>query len=159
VGHFVQGLIAKQTCFQACSEVAPRSRVASLDQGFGLLLVTDAPDSRCNDPIPPKIAAVAQELSLRAPVAYIETEYFGGAGGQRAALWRDGAIIQVCETSDERGTEASTPLRDRPINTMLRAIGVEIGPHLDEFEAIGLDQFRSHEDWLATIHENTVGNG
>src|SRR3954464_5420559 len=29
-------------------------------------------------------------LSHRGPVAYVEAEYFGGVGEQRATLWRDG---------------------------------------------------------------------
>ncbi|MEM9861578.1 MAG: hypothetical protein AAF938_08190 [Myxococcota bacterium] len=53
-------------------------------------------------------------LSEHAPVAYIETEYFGGAGTQSAAAYLDGE-----EAFAEGGVEAG-----HPINRALQMIGV-----------------------------------
>ena len=33
------------------------------------------------------------QWSVSGPVAYVEAEYFGGVGEQRAAVWADGALV------------------------------------------------------------------
>jgi hypothetical protein len=120
VSHNVQGLIAKMGCFEALGELAPRQRIAELEQGFGLLLLKDEAGDPETDPIPPEIAQVAQALSAHAPVAFVETAYFGGGGVQRAALWENGTLVRTCITQP-----GETPREDRPINTVLRALGVD----------------------------------
>src|SRR5437016_6585410 len=58
------------------------------------------------------LVALLLELSKTGPVAYMETEYFGGAGKQAAAAYRLGAEVYLEGASD-----------GRPINHALRAIG------------------------------------
>ncbi len=80
--------------------------------------------------------SLAARLADGRPFAYVETNYFGGAGEQHAALWRDGGL---CLPRDASAGSAR-------INEVLRAMGVTItdGVH-DEFEAIGLHVMRSND--------------
>jgi len=71
-------------------------------------------------------------------LAYVETEYFGGSGGQSATAFVD-------------GREAMAPQRARggggAINQALRAIGVKRSVADDEFDTIGLGERRSMDDY------------
>ncbi len=78
----------------------------------------------------------ARALSADAPVAYVETAYFGGVGEQAAAVWHKGKV----SLHPSQATHA--------INAALRAIGVVHSAAGDEFDAIGLGRFRHTEDWL-----------
>lgn len=76
--------------------------------------------------------------SVGATLLYFETEYFGGMGTQGAAVFRDGDIV-FGPQSAELG----------PINSALALLGVRtIPPAVDEFETVGLNRYRSVEDWL-----------
>jgi hypothetical protein len=71
------------------------------------------------------------------PIVYVETEYFGGAGGQGAAVFRDGEMIG---RPDWREIGA--------INDALSKIGVtHRTDQVDAFEAVGLGAFRSNESF------------
>lgn len=70
--------------------------------------------------------------STRGPFAYIETEYFGGSGGQASVVFSPGA-------APVRFTEGA------PINSALRSIGVKARPGADEFDTLGLGRFRRLE--------------
>ena len=74
-------------------------------------------------------------------VAYIETGYFGGAGGQAAAVFAAGEVTMRAATP--LGREAADA--DGPINTALHALGVVPAAGQDAFEAIGLAQYRDME--------------
>jgi hypothetical protein len=78
-----------------------------------------------------------EELSAAGRVAYIETEYFGGAGAQGAAVWEGGKIILGPRQADIG-----------PINDALRLLGIMRTQTQDEFEVAGLGQHRQTEDWL-----------
>lgn len=75
-------------------------------------------------------------------LAYIETNYVGGTGMQAAAVYRDGQIKLRSATGI--GPQKSGP--DTPVNSALRTLGVTPPPDRDEFEAAGLDRFRSLDD-------------
>ena len=88
------------------------------------------------------LAAVASR-SGDAGLAYIEAEFFGGAGDQGAALFRHGEL----EWLSEFGPIGSVmPLT--PISEALQRLGVERGKFADEFEALGLGRHRDMTDWL-----------
>jgi len=70
-------------------------------------------------------------------LAYIETEYFGGTGGQSATAFVDGQQVMAPQTA--RGGAG-------PINQALRRIGVQ-RTDLDEFDTIGLGERRSMDDY------------
>lgn len=83
----------------------------------------------------PPLDAFGAWLSARGPVAYVETNYFGGAGDQGACAWRGGVRIY----GPRRGLGD-----DGVINEALVAIGV-VPERGDAFDALGLGAWRSNE--------------
>jgi hypothetical protein len=81
------------------------------------------------------VADALVDLSLEGPIAYVETEYFGGIGDQAAAVYRDGQRIYaegMIDLDDPRhGGEGN-------INDALALLGVVAGEGEDEFDALGL---------------------
>jgi hypothetical protein len=87
--------------------------------------------------------------SLFYPIAYVETEYFGGDGEQAAAVWEAGQI--TFGPLRTRTPEDTSPLLDGAINQALRMLGVVRVEAIDEFAALGLGRYRNNEDWIAAI--------
>jgi hypothetical protein len=67
--------------------------------------------------------------------AVIETDYFGGMGSQSAVVYRGSEEIMPAET-DSGG----------PINKALRVLGVVRQQGRDEFDTVGLGQYRDFDD-------------
>lgn len=87
----------------------------------------------------------AADCSTRAPLAYIETDYFGGSGTQSAVLWQAGQLLIGPATLDTtQGVQRQPTLW--PVNVVLRALGVRAKPPEDEFAAFGLANVRSNDD-------------
>ena len=132
--------------------------VADLGQGLGLIPMTTAlfDEVRLSseaDPrfapaqlFPPGFEVVLAAWSAVDPVAYVEAEYFGGAGSQFAALWRGGVLILGPLILEE---DKPWPAPGwSPISQALRHLGVTAGGHYDEFDAIRLGRHRDVEDWI-----------
>ncbi len=83
------------------------------------------------------VEAWVKVMSVGSPIAFVETEYFGGEGFERAGVWRLGQI--ALGPLDGAGS----------INQALRAVGVKSPTENQEFEHVGLDRCRSVEEWLA----------
>ena len=86
---------------------------------------------------------------------YIETDYFGGMGGQAAALLESGSLSWTRSDSTTEPNQppslwtrifrsSATSLKS-PISEGLRILGVVSGSEHDEFDAVGLARFRSLE--------------
>jgi hypothetical protein len=71
-------------------------------------------------------------------LAYVETEYFGGAGEQSAMAYVDGREVMAPQRSRGGGG---------PINQSLRAIGAARTEANDEFDTVGLGLHRSMDDY------------
>lgn len=83
-----------------------------------------------------------QELSIVSPIAYIETDYFGGTGAQGAIVFQDGHCVYE-PINSEIG----------PISTALRLLGVRKKANMkDEFDEVGLGRFRSNDGWIDCIN-------
>ena len=82
------------------------------------------------------LAELLSEQSSNGPVAYIETDYFGGVGEQAAAVW-------------DRQRFTVTPQKGAygPINAALAALGASAESSYDAFEAIGLTHCRQMDVW------------
>ncbi|WP_232660619.1 hypothetical protein [Pseudonocardia sp. TRM90224] len=100
--------------------------------GFGLL--------------PAGSATTLATWSKAGPLAYVEADFFGGVGFQRAAVWFDGDLV-LGPISVEPGKPAAGCT---PISQALRALGVVSGGHEDEFDAVGLGRHRETDDWLTS---------
>ena len=84
------------------------------------------------------LARFAELLSRSGSVAYVETDYFGGAGEQAACVW-------------SRGQRVLRPRRARggTVNAALRLLGVQACGLQDEFDAVDLGRYRETGSWLA----------
>jgi hypothetical protein len=136
-------------------ERLPAAVLCPLPQGFALVPITDRladaldNDAHATADVPPAKAhdmvALASALSMRGPVVWAATRFFGGAGGQQAVVWRDGQVVlEIVEDEDDR---AAWP--DSPISRGLLYIGVVAAAGEDEFDALGLGRYRSNEAWEA----------
>ncbi len=83
------------------------------------------------------------EGSRSTTVAFISAGYFGGAGGQEAVVWTNGVVVR----------------RNIDINEALRLLGVRKEPGRDEFDTVGLGQYRSNAAWAAAAIMNTLLEG
>jgi len=72
-------------------------------------------------------------------IAKISTDYFGGSGSQRAKLFVDNKIEY--EADDEYNYRLS------PINDVLKKMGIVRKEGMDEFDTIGLGNYRTNEDF------------
>ena len=84
----------------------------------------------------PAVEAWARALSRSTAITYIETEYVGGEGFERAGVWSGGSI--ALGPLDGAGS----------INQALRALGVQPAPGVEAFELVGLGRHRSLDEWL-----------
>jgi hypothetical protein len=158
MGHHIHGFIGRWDELLKAAERLPGALVKSLPLSYGFLPVTDhlAGD---DEPAPfgelerltARLGAWAEEISGQFPLAYVETDYFGGEGSQVAMVWAGGEVVfGPVRTSDlrEGGKFPRTKLLEGAINRALRHIGVERGAKRDEFDALGLGQHRSNESWM-----------
>jgi hypothetical protein len=143
MGHNVTGLIAKLEP----ALVTPDSSwvVAPLGQGFVLAVRSDQ-DLTPRDPIPAVFLETATAIGSKSPVAYVVTCYFGGIGEQAAAVWAPSEHMEY-EIGEGPG----------PINRALRLIGVQSSDAYDEFDAAGLQWFRSNDAWIEFSRSGKAG--
>jgi hypothetical protein len=153
MGHFITGLIGEPTLLGKFSASTSLHKPCNLAQGLAFLPLRDEdiydlisqPQTEFTEGfnyLSTQLSSVLAAASKEGPLAYIETEYFGGDGAQGAVVFSDGAIA-FGPKSAEQG----------PINEALRMLGVTVSaPHSDEFQAVGLQRHRHTEDWLVS-HE------
>jgi hypothetical protein len=148
MGHDVQAFISSRALLERVHQQYSGSQVVELTQGLALLPLLDT----VYDAIPAeedigirdrrflflssKIVQLIVRYSTNGSIGYLETNYFGGAGGQGAILANEGEVIY----GPEWGPDS--------INSILRMLGVSNGDARDEFDAVGLGRFRSNEDWI-----------
>lgn len=93
---------------------------------------------------------LGKDLSSQGAVAFVETEYFGGIGVQAAIVWLNGDVALGPLTDWENA--AFSPV-SHPINQALQLMGVVCSGGEDEFDTVGLGQFRSNE---AALRPKTI---
>jgi hypothetical protein len=163
MAHYIHGFVAR---LEALRDAAAGlgGVVAALTQGFGFLPITKqlaGPEGpwpfEALERLTARLADWGVVQSARFPLAYIETEYFGGTGAQAAVAWQGGRVVygRVVYGPDQSKSEwidgrfVSVPLPDKAINRAVRLLGVDRGMAIDEFDALGLGRHRSDEGWLA----------
>jgi hypothetical protein len=156
MGFVVAGVVGGMELMTAAARDLATVTLVPLRQGLMLLPMTAALFDEVEN-----TAADADELgfwklpggfegtllawSAGGPVAYIEAEYFGGTGTQRAAVWASSALILGPIGTRER---EPFPEAGSPISQALRALGASADGSVDEFEAVGLDTHRRAYDWV-----------
>jgi len=160
MGHMIQGIIGKPETLQkiTISFSPAQLTIEELPQDFKLLLlcekareIIDAQVNLNNNTIKPfeffdsKLKKHLESTGLSGIFAYIETDYFGGVGTQSAGFFKDGKLLESYK-GDTRNIDPTIPwpdrLLDEPINKVLRKIGVLRNPDLDEFDTLGLGEYR-----------------
>ncbi|MEV8313690.1 hypothetical protein AB0Q95_05905 [Streptomyces sp. NPDC059900] len=155
MGYELQAVIAGEVLRTEARQL-PEARLASIGQGLSLMPMTDAllesvADGAESDALgfwrlPEEFARTLAAWSTAGPVAYVETEYFGGAGEQQAVVWDRGAIV-LGPLHEPEGR--SLPPEGSAISRALRRLGVVAGDGEDEFAAVGLGRHRCVDDWIA----------
>jgi hypothetical protein len=113
-------------------DLVPIGNAALKAHAFPFLPLTD----ERNDELPSEIAKLCERLSMECLLAYVEAEFFGGAGAQAHALFSAGKMVGPVAVSDVA------------IDDALRQLGVQRGEATDEFDVVGLGQHRNTNDWL-----------
>ncbi len=148
MGHHVTGLIARRDTLAKLSGPLKGQPHFELEEGFGFLPLDyenldDVVGLYAGDAIgkfeylSPKLIELLENASQNCALAYIETDYHGGTGGQSAAVFRNGKVVYG-PISAERNA----------INEALGVLGVQANPgEFDRFETIGLQRHRHNEDY------------
>jgi hypothetical protein len=148
MGHCVQAIITTSDVADQLKARYPQLHRVTGRQGFAILpvdadfidSVTGARPAQSTEDFMLLTAAfddLLRGLSQLGPIAYIETEYFGGVGGQGAAVYSGGQTVMEPEWG-ELGT----------INRALGLIGVKHRLLGDRFQALGLEEYRSNDDLI-----------
>jgi len=80
-----------------------------------------------------------REFGRDKTIAKISTDYFGGNGHQEAKLF--------VNNKKEYDKSSEFDWTERPINTVLKMMGVSKKDQKDEFDTINLSNYRSNEDF------------
>jgi hypothetical protein len=149
VTHSVTGLIAKPAILESFAREHALHPPIALAAGLAILPLRDVdidsivvPPCDYDDEHPQYLSRQLIDLlrrtSHQGPLIYFETEYFGGMGGQGAAVFQDGEV-----TFGPQWGQIGT------INQALRLLGVRVEPPADdEFDTVGLGRYRRTERWL-----------
>lgn len=156
MGHHIHGFVASYEGLRAAAQTLHGACVCRLGHGLGFVPLTEdrgdeddlASEWEHMDRLSEPMAEWAAEHSRHIVIAYIQTDYFAGTGGQDAIVWRDGHVdLAAMHTTNLHGE--ITPLLDGAINRALRRLGVKRGIDLDEFQAVGLYRHRDNGGWIA----------
>ncbi|MEV3857884.1 hypothetical protein AB0J38_26595 [Streptomyces sp. NPDC050095] len=155
MGYELQAVIAADELLRGASREVPGARVVSLRQGLSLMPMTDEVFDAVTDgsdrgdlgfwKLPGGFELLLAQWSSAGPVAYVEAEYFGGVGEQRAAVWAEGSLaLGPLDEPEKRWFSRAVS----PISQALRRLGARKSLGEDEFGAVGLDRHRNNEDWI-----------
>lgn len=155
MGYDLHAVIAEGEALRGVARDLPAARLASIGQGLSLMPMTDALFDSVADGrgvgtlefwrLPGGFEETLAAWSAGGPVAYVEAEYFGGVGEQRAAVWNGGTIV-LGPLHVEEGQPF--PPDGSPISQALRRLGIVASAGEDEFSAAGLDRHRHGEAWI-----------
>ncbi len=153
MAYILHAVLAPSRIFSRPLSWIADSRVIALAQDISMIPVTSAlceqfgPAERpwlydtsplCLN-LPERLVPELIELSHQGPVAYVTAEFHGGDGEQCSVVWRDGELW----SEPEEGSWA--------INAALVRLGVQSEKGMDAFATMGLDRYRSVEEWLTAV--------
>ena len=88
----------------------------------------------------------AADCSRVAPLAFLQCDTSEDGGFQSSALWQFGRLSLGPTTLDMTGAGLGRAATLRPINVVLRALGVITGANADEFMAFGLGAYADNAE-------------
>ncbi|MGG7569794.1 hypothetical protein [Streptomyces sirii] len=155
MSYDLQAVIADVEVLRGAARDLSAARLASLGQGLSLMPMTDALFDLVADGsdagtlgfwrLPGGFERSLADWSTGGPVAYVEAEYFGGVGEQRAAVWDGGTIVLGPFHVEGQGFAPA----GSPISQALRRLGVVASVGEDEFSCVGLGRHRHGEAWIS----------
>lgn len=145
MAYTLQAIIAKRGVLNR--HPLEGANLVSLKQGYEMLPFTDSFIKKHQIPflpltdegveqLPESINKLCAALSKEQQLAYVEAEFFGGAGTQACVVFENGE------------TKLGPKVNESAINEALSVLGAEKTTHYDEFEAIGLDVHRDTNEWV-----------
>jgi hypothetical protein len=144
MAYSLQAIISSSSAFEeTCFE---GGNVVGLPQALSMLLFTRKFLEQRKFPLrplmdddaktlPKEIEELCARIAGHSRAAYVEAEFFGGAGTQGCALFQEG-----------RRTE-DIQIHGKAVNHALRFLGVSVAGEYDEFAALGLGKFRDADSW------------
>jgi hypothetical protein len=159
--YCLEAVIGSEPVLRELAGSMPKARIVSLRQGLWLLPMTDAlfrTLTIAEDPeldgfwkAPAGLGSTLAACSAKGPVAYVEADYFGGAGTQCVQVWDGGKVV-----SGPLRLTTAEPLPDAgtAISQALRQLGAARSGYADEFDAVGLGA-SPRDAALAYSHELT----
>lgn len=162
MGYVLNAVVAEAALLRAHAADHPDMYVLDLAQGLGLMPMGDELHDRVSKPdgdrmafwlLPGGFGDVLAAWSHAGPVAYVEADYFGGTGEQRAAVWEAGRLVLG---PLHNGVDEAFPAEGSPISQALRRLGARRGEHGDEFDAVGLIRHRDTDDWIEEAATGSV---
>jgi len=151
MSHYIKVIIAESSLIQQIASFLHSANTITLPQDFGLIPLTDALHDEIVAANPtatgeeleafvflsPAIQQLLQTHAQSGPIAYVETNYFGGVGTQSAILYADGKVKEGPLQTKRIGA----------INQVLHRLGVKRSLAKDEFDTLGLGSFRNNDDF------------
>lgn len=160
--HCIRGFIGKEEIIRAFTDNWVEAKPVALYQGLAIIFLTsklydDIEELACSRMdidyskffvyLSPSIYEILVQESRNGKLAYIETDYFGGGGSQSATLFKNSKTkIQPIKTEtlwDEKTYRYyHRPEGEKAINVILKELGVYKEKGKDEFDSIGLGNYR-----------------
>jgi len=162
MGHNIRAFLGENDSINSLAKNW-RSSPVQLSQGLSMLLLTDKLFDDITESVnihntitidgftylTSSIMFILEKYSQNGKLAYFETDYFGGTGTQSAVIFENGILLKTYKSDiDDIDTATPSPDRflDKPINTVLRQFGVIRMAALDEFDTLGLGNYRNMPD-------------
>ena len=162
MAYSLRALLGHLDTLEAVSQQNQFAVVIPLEQDIGMIPITEALHESLEgrDPVsiwqPLMLAGLSQSIlnyalaaSSGGRIAYVEAEYFSGEGYQAAVVWQDEKEIMGPFLAYK------LPIRDKPINRVLRLLGVQINDAMDEFDTLGLGACRRTDDWISQLSNDS----
>jgi hypothetical protein len=168
MSYTLEAFIARAGIFVPFQALSPCITIAPMAQGFEMILNDEflkeaieaqpefaQPQANIGQAYPgfhltEALVSFGLSLSFQQPIVYVEAEYWGGLGNQHAVLWHEGKVVLLPITngieSEDYKKQGFVFLKDAPINSVLRVLGVQIET-IDEFASLGLMMERAMRDW------------
>jgi hypothetical protein len=158
VGHYLHAVIGPRPVVASFASDWHYAVSIDLPQDFALVPISNALSDDIVELVSMRTPAVYYEfdrltnalecvllaVSKKGAVGYVEANYHGGTGFQKAIAWKDEQRIFGPAESSELWTANGMKITGA-INGMLAAIGVWTRSPADEFDMLGLGKYRDTE--------------
>lgn len=153
----LRALIGPRSVLDGVSRSLPGSHVADLAEGLGLLPISFELESGFQPEerkgvfdglrLSARVESLARPASASGALAYVEADYSAGRDFQASVLWAGGRLSGKPHADRTAWDPREPAMTERPINAVLRALGVQRHDYGDEWDAVGLARHPRTEEW------------